>query len=56
MANRPGGWTRGQGYSQSVDLIKNSRDQWNREGEQQVTLDPHEQLQEKSDDESGGSS
>ena len=30
----------GQGYSQSVDLIKNGRGRWNREGEQQVTLDP----------------
>ena len=38
---------RGQGYSQSVDLIKYSRDRWNREGEQRVTLDPHEELPEQ---------
>ena len=38
---------RGQGYSQSVDLSKYSRDRWNREGEQRVTLGPHEELPEK---------
>ena len=32
---------------QSVDLIKYSRDRWNREGEQRVTLDPHEELPEQ---------
>ena len=29
-----------------MDLIKNSRDQWNREGEQRVTSGPHEELPE----------
>ena len=38
---------RGQGYSQSVDLIKYNRDRWNREEEQRVIWDPHEELPEQ---------
>ena len=38
---------RGQGYSQSVDLIKYNRDRWNREGEQRVIWDPVEELPEQ---------